>query len=131
MKVITKKFAWAEFLNVPVLVQLKGPIVGVIVLQKQALGYASDQTAQWIPEPLGDDAGPTATQMISLAVLREAENSRWLIMDWQAMPEDKLAPPVPSNTNRRFATISTLVPVDCIAFVTRVVTVREPSLIIP
>lgn len=127
-EITTRNRPWADFLGIPVLVQLKGPMVGVVVRRTQGVGYADDKAAQWIPEPLGDDAGPTATQMIMFAVLRDAHDQRFLIMDWQAFPPNSAAP---LNPPLRNATISTIVPMDSIAYVTRIVDVIEPSRIIP
>lgn len=117
-----------EVFGVPVIVQLKGAIVGAVVRARSVVAYATEKGPQWIPEPAGDADGPSVTQLITGAVLRPA-GQLFVAMDWQAMPEDPRQP-TPSGPRRLPATVSTLVPIDCIAFVTRVVEVREPSLII-
>lgn len=120
------KEPWKAFLGVTVLVQLKGPIVGVVVRHKQALDYANEKSAQWVPEGLQSaDGSPAATQLVMFAVLRESHHPSFLVMDWQSLPDDPNAPSV----GRKPATLSSLIPVDAIGFVTRVVSVREPSLI--
>lgn len=127
MHEVVRRAGISEFFGVPVVVQLKGAIVGTIVRARSAVTYAKEKEPQWIPEPAGDDAGPSMAQVITGAVL-EPGDGQFVVMRWQAMPNDPQKTQA-SGPRRLPATISTLVPMDCIGFVTRVVDVREPGLI--
>lgn len=113
--------AVAKFLGVPVLVQLKIPLVMATVIEKQALPYADDPSApQWIPSEVmagtQEDPIPVTTHLMRYAVLREtAESSDHLEMTWTG----------PGARKGSQVTFASLIDVGDIALVTRVIEVIE------
>lgn len=118
-----EKSSLQQYIGIPVLVQLKLPIVGSVVRYQQKLDYAEKpDVASWIPEPMMDESGPQATQMIQFAVLLEVEGSDTMLeMRWMAPKTD---------VNQQLGVIATLIDMDSIAAVTRVLKIHEASLIL-
>ncbi len=113
------------FLNTPVLIQLKIPLLGIIIQERQDLPQLSQGEKQWIPSPAMQAPSsataepiPMTTETIQYAVIRSQELG-WLEIEWITVSPNGVA------------IVSTLMHVEDIAFVTRVVSVPEKSLIIP
>lgn len=112
-----------KYLGVPLVIQLKQPLVGVFVRVKEKAPHFVDQEAtQWIPQPAMTDKGIESTQVLQLAVISEIDDAMGCCeIQWNSVsPEPR-------------AIIATLMDLDNISAVTRVVSVTEspaPSLII-
>ncbi len=125
-----KSSSLTAYLGVPVLVQLKNfPIVGVAVRFREKLTYSDErEIAQWIPEPVMDKTPqgvvPSGTQLIQYAVLSEVDGSEsHLEMTWFSRPPDPRDP----NDLHKKSVVATLIHMDDIMCVTRVVSVDEAS----
>lgn len=118
-----EKSSLQNYLGIPVLVQLKNPLVGVKIGGFQRLPFASEpEKAQWIPCPLAVEGRIEATQVLQFATLLEVDGSDTMLeIRWQ-MPR--------ANPDEREAVLATLIDLDSIAAVTRVHSVSESSLII-
>jgi hypothetical protein len=119
-----------DFLGVPVMVQLKMPLVGIAVYpQKQTLPVAAAPTEQqWVPrafmvkvDPKDPESPqePVTTQLIELCTIHETDQANLVEIRW-------LAP----HTGGRVAQIGTLVDNHDIAAITRVIAIEEPSSIL-
>ncbi len=116
------------FFGVPVIVQLKFPLVLATVKYKGKLPYADNtEKSHWVPEGVGSANGVEVMQFMQYAVLRPITNDPSKIeLLWSSKPPD----PMPGETMPIVATLSTLVDASDILSVTRVVSVPEPSSLI-
>lgn len=122
-----------DYIGVPVLIQLRFPIAGIVTRSKGKLPYAEDpNTSQWVPEahmdgPDEKHLSPTGTQLIQCAVLYAVENVAPTIVEvrWSSIP----APPAPGSGAiiGPTAVLATLIDAKDIVAITRVVSVAEPS----
>lgn len=132
-----------DYFGVPVLVQLKFPLASVMVNGKARgrLPYAADpEKSYWVPMPNMEGGGPSATQLMMFAVLREAAPSvpthghSVVEMRWTSVSSDPLLPGEVAATGKTeyVAVLATLLDVKDIVAITRVVEVteRQPSLIL-
>lgn len=118
-----EKSSLQNYLGIPVLVQLKLPLVGTSVVGYRRLRFAEDpEKPQWLPGPVtGPQGGIEATQVMA-AVLLEVEGSETMLeIRWEMMR---------AKPEEREAVLATLIDLDSIAAVTRVHSVSESSLII-
>jgi hypothetical protein len=112
-----------KYLGVPLVIQLKQPLVGVFVkVQEKAPHFSDKATAQWIPQPATSEKGTEATQILQMAVISEIDDAMGCCeVQWMSIAQNPRS------------IIATLMDLDNIAAVTRVVSVAEldpPSLII-
>lgn len=106
-----------DYLGVPLLIQLKLPLVGVIVLQKVAFPHFKEgsEVPVWVPQPATGKEGPEATQLLQGAVISRIDDAMGTCeIQWLAL----------GATPR--TVIATLMDLDNIAAVSRVVSVTEP-----
>lgn len=113
-----------KYLGVPVVIQLKQPLVGIFVRAKEQAPHFTDKISpQWIPQPATNDKGPEATQILQMAVISEIDDAMGCCeIQWNSVLQEPRA------------IIATLMDLENISAVTRVVSVTEPpepSLIIP
>lgn len=103
------------------MVQLKGAVVAPMVLpnHKKALPYAADPLAvTWNPEPANDGKSIVALQVLPFVVLAEVEGIDDYIELLWAPPSDSSGPSM---------TCATLIKLDEITAITRIIVVKEPS----
>lgn len=127
MKIVPNPTPLAEYLGIPVFIQLKVSILVASPAEKRAIPYSSIRDPQWVPRVLQHLARPTdpespvmnaAVDVLEFAVLHATDDPKLFEVVWS----------VPSKNG--LATVATLLPFDCIAQVTRVVSVPEESPII-
>jgi hypothetical protein len=109
-----------KYLGVPLVIQLKNPLVGVFVRAKEKATHFSDPAAMyWIPQPAISDKGTEVTQVLQMAVISEIDDAMGCCeVQWMSVAE----------TPR--TVIATLMDLENISAVTRVVSVAEPSSIL-
>lgn len=106
-----------DYLHVPLLIQLKLPLVGALVTQKVAFPHFKDgiEVPVWVPQPAASKEGPEATQLLQGAIISRIDDAMGTCeIQWLAL-----------NATPR-SVIATLMDLDNIAAVTRVVSVTEP-----
>ena len=107
-----------KYLGVPLVIQLKQPLVGVFVkVQEKGPHFADKTTAQWIPQPAASAGGaPEATQILQMAVISEIDEAMGCCeVQWMSIAQSPRG------------IIATLMDLDNISAVTRVVSVTEPE----
>lgn len=109
-----------KYLGVPLVIQLKNPLVGVFVrVKEKALHFSEPGTPQWIPQPAASDKGTEVTQVLQMAVISEIDEAMGCCeVQWMSVAENPRS------------VIATLMDLDNISAVTRVVSVAEPSSIL-
>lgn len=120
----------SSYIGVPVLLQLRRPLIIPEIAETQALPHAGVKTRQWIPtEARGEDNLAEATEFIRYAVIvgfvvgfdRKIDDLQLMRVQWLAPSQ---AGPV---------VVETLIPLEDIAGVTRIVSPpplpEEPKLI--
>ncbi len=120
-----------DFFGIPVLVQLKEPLVLTRVLGKSVIPYSDKpEESQWIPEesmsgPPGTNSPPNATQLVRFAVLHPTTADAIIEMIWMC----------PGSQAGDAVQVATLVDLENIAYVSRVMEVHrgappEPKIIL-
>ncbi len=109
-----------KYLGVPLVIQLKNPLVGVFVRVKEKAPYFADAAnPQWIPQPAASDKGTEVTQVLQMAVISEIDEAMGCCeVQWRSVTETPVG------------VIATLMDLENISAVTRVVSVTEPSSIL-
>lgn len=115
----------SAFYGVPVIVQLRFPLVCAKVEVRGKLPYADDPNKiQWIPEAAIVNGGVEGMQYLQYAVLHPVEGSETMIeLTWASSPANSR----PGEIMPIVATIATLIDAKDIVSVTRVIAVPEPS----
>ncbi len=109
-----------EFHGIPVLVQLRFPLVGAVVPEKfrGKLPYAADpKQSHWMPMPNMEEGGSVATQLLAMAVLYPVAGNATSVLEvrWASEPMKGCRP----------VTLSTLLDARDIIAITRVMDVPE------
>lgn len=123
-----------EYFGVPVLVQLRFPIAGIMTQDKGKLPYAAEpDVSQWVPVAHMENGSPSGTQLVQCAVLCPIQDGSPSVVEmrWSSIP----APPNPSQVAAgammgSTAVLATLIDTKDIVAITRVVSVTEPSSLI-
>lgn len=106
-----------KYLGEPVVVQLKLPLVGIVVkTQESAPHFKTPSVPAWVPmAAAGPQGAPEATQLLQGAVISEIDEAMGTCeIQWLAIS------PSPRSV------VATLMDLDNIAAVTRVVSVAPP-----
>lgn len=115
-----EKSSLQNYLGIPVLVQLKQPLIGVTIGGYQRLRFATDpSTPQWVPIPLVRGDRIEVTQVVQVATLSEVEGSDTMLEILWEMPR--------LNATDRETVLGTLIGMDDILAVTRIHSVSEVS----
>jgi len=115
-----------EYMGVPVLVQLRFPLAGVVVNDRGKLPYlAEPDKSQWVPTPCMDGGQPSATQLLAMAVIYPVTDGTSNVVEvrWTSIP----GTPPKGFIAGRIATLATLIDSRDIAAISRVVAVQEPE----
>ena len=119
-----------KFFGVPVLIQLRFPICGVMVRSRGTLPYAEEsEKSQWVPEPfLSPEGSHEGTQLMACAVIQPVNGGAPTTVEvtWTSIP----APPTAGQIIDTVATVGTLIDSKDIVAITRVVSVKEASALI-
>jgi hypothetical protein len=107
----------AEYIGVPVVIQLKKPIAGIFVKSKEKSPHFEDPEASyWVPQPAASKEGAVElTQLLQMATITEVDRQMGVIeIQWLSILQSPLA------------IIATIIDLENIDAVTRVVSVTEP-----